>query len=282
MNNQKSALRVMRIISLISTSPRSVQYLSNLLEISERSVYRYFDLMYEIGFEVKKNEYNRFYIDTEKPNNLSFTPEEGDFLRNLILSAASNHNLTDALLMKIQQNCEVNIVTTNSYRIQLSAHVRKIAEAIEQGLQIKLRNYTSLNSMTTTDRTVEPIQFTENYKNLIAFEVETKRNKLFNIARIERIDLLKTKMRHKKKHQSEQTDLFGFAPNQDKTQYFIKLEMTIKAFSLLTEEFPNTITHITKNEKENTFKLQCTLNSLIPLNRFVQGLPDDTILTVND
>lgn len=272
----------MRIISLISTSPRSVQYLSNLLEISERSVYRYFDLMYEIGFEVKKNEYNRFYIDTEKPNNLSFTPEEGEFLRNLILSAANDHTLTDALLMKIQQNCEVNIVTTNSYRIQLSAHVRKIAEAIEQGLQIKLRNYTSLNSMTTSDRTVEPIQFTENYKNLIAFEVETKRNKLFNIARIERIDLLKTKMRHKKNHQSEQTDLFGFAPNQDKTQYFIKLEMTIKAFSLLTEEFPNTITHITKNEKENTFKLQCTLNSLIPLNRFVQGLPDDTMLTVND
>ena len=60
--------------------------------------------MYEIGFEVKKNEYNRFYIDTEKPNNLSFTPEEGDFLRNLILSAASDHNLTDALLMKIQQS----------------------------------------------------------------------------------------------------------------------------------------------------------------------------------
>jgi len=282
MNNQKSALRVMRIISLISTSPRSVQYLSNILEISERSVYRYFDLMYEIGFEVKKNEYNRFYIDAEKPNNLSFTPEEGEFLRNLILSAASGHTLTDALLMKIQQNCEVNIVTTNSYRIQLSAHVRKIAEAIEQGLQIKLRNYTSLNSMTTSDRTVEPIQFTENYKNIIAFEVKSQRNKLFNIARIERIDLLKTKMRNKKKHQSEQTDIFGFAPNHEKTQYFIKLEMTIKAFSLLTEEFPKTITYITKNEKENTFKLKCTLNSLIAIQRFVQGLPDDTSLTINN
>jgi predicted DNA-binding transcriptional regulator YafY len=282
MNNQKSALRVMRIISLISTSPRSVQYLSNLFEISERSVYRYFDLLYEIGFEVKKNEYNRFYIDTEKPNNLSFTPEEGDFLRNLILSAANDHTLTDALLMKIQQNCEVNIVTTNSYRIQLSAHVRKIAEAIEQGLQIKLRNYTSLNSMTTTDRTVEPIQFTENYKNLIAFEIESQQNKLFNIARIERIDVLKTKMRNKKKHQSNETDLFGFAPNQDKKRYFINLKMTIKAFSLLTEEFPNTITHITKNEKENTFTLSCTLNSLTPINRFVNGLPDDTILTIQE
>jgi hypothetical protein len=58
--------------------------------------------------------------------------------------------------------------------------------------------------------------------------------------------------------------------------------MTIKAFSLLTEEFPNTITHITKNEKENTFTLSCTLNSLTPINRFVNGLPDDTILTIQE
>jgi len=282
MNNQKSALRVMRIISLISTSPRAVQHIANILEVSDRSIYRYFDLINELGFEVKKTETNRFYIDSEKPNNLSFTPEEGDFLRSLILSAANNHPLADALLLKIQQNCEVNLITTNSYRIQLSAHIRKLADAIEQGVQVKLRNYTSLNSMNTSDRTIEPIEFTENYKNLIAFEIESQQNKLFNIARIERINVLKTKMRNKKKHQSDKTDLFGFAPNQDKKRYFIDLKMTIKAFSLITEEFPNTITHITKNEKENTFTLSCTVNSLIPINRFVNGLPDDTILTIHD
>jgi predicted DNA-binding transcriptional regulator YafY len=176
----------------------------------------------------------------------------------------------------------VNLITTNSYRIQLSAHIRKLADAIEQGVQVKLRNYTSLNSMNTSDRTIEPIEFTENYKNLIAFEIESQQNKLFNIARIERINVLKTKMRNKKKHQSDKTDLFGFAPNQDKKRYFIDLKMTIKAFSLITEEFPNTITHITKNEKENTFTLSCTVNSLIPINRFVNGLPDDTILTIHD
>ena len=282
MNNQKSALRVMRIISLVSTSPRSVQHIANILEVSERSIYRYFDLINELGFEVKKTDTNRFYIDSEQPNNLSFSPEEGDFLKSLILSAANNHPLADALLLKIQQNCEVNLVTTNSYRIQLSAHIRKLAEAIEQGVQVKLRNYTSLNSMSTTDRTIEPIEFTENYKNLIAFEIESQQTKLFNIARIERIDVLKTKMRNKKKHQSNETDLFGFAPNQDKKRYFINLKMTIKAFSLLTEEFPNTITHITKNEKENTFTLSCTVNNLIPINRFVNGLPDDTILTIQE
>ena len=282
MNNQKSALRVMRIISLVSTSPRSVQHIANILEVSERSIYRYFDLINELGFEVKKTDTNRFYIDSEQPNNLSFSPEEGDFLKSLILSAANNHPLADALLLKIQQNCEVNLVTTNSYRIQLSAHIRKLAEAIEQGVQVKLRNYTSLNSMRTTDRTIEPIEFTENYKNLIAFEIESQQTKLFNIARIERIDVLKTKMRNKKKHQSNETDLFGFAPNQDKKRYFINLKMTIKAFSLLTEEFPNTITHITKNEKENTFTLSCTVNNLIPINRFVNGLPDDTILTIQE
>ncbi len=282
MNNQKSALRVMRIISLISTSPRAVQHIANILEVSDRSIYRYFDLINELGFEVKKTETNRFFIDSEKPNNLSFTPEEGDFLKSLILSAANNHPLSDALLLKIQQNCEVNLITTNSYRIQLSAHIRKLADAIEQGVQVKLRNYTSLNSMNTSDRTIEPIEFTENYKNLIAFEIESQQNKLFNIARIERIDVLKTKMRNKKKHQSDKTDLFGFAPNQAKKRYFIDLKMTIKAFSLLTEEFPNTITHITKNEKENTFTLSCTLNSLIPINRFVNGLPDDTSLTIHD
>lgn len=282
MNNQKSALRVMRIISLISTSPRAVQHIANILEVSDRSIYRYFDLINELGFEVKKTDTNRFYIDSEKPNNLSFTPEEGDFLKSLILSAANNHPLADALLLKIQQNCEVNLVTTNSYRIQLSAHIRKLAEAIEQGVQVKLRNYTSLNSMNTTDRTIEPIEFTENYKNLIAFEIESQQNKLFNIARIERIDVLKTKMRNKKKHQSNETDIFGFAPNQDKKRYFIDLKMTIKAFSLLTEEFPNTITHITKNEKENTFTLSCSVNSLTPINRFVNGLPDDTILTIQE
>jgi hypothetical protein len=45
--------------------------------------------LYEIGFEVKKNEYNRFYIDTKKVDMLNETQEELFFLRHLKTKNAS-------------------------------------------------------------------------------------------------------------------------------------------------------------------------------------------------
>jgi predicted DNA-binding transcriptional regulator YafY len=64
--NQHKILRVFNLIEfLLDGHAKSTRLLQKSLNVSNRSIYRYFDLLIEIGFEIKKDEYGKFYIDKE-------------------------------------------------------------------------------------------------------------------------------------------------------------------------------------------------------------------------
>lgn len=50
--NQHKIFRCLKLIILLSDNYYSIPYLSQLLEISQRSVYRYLNLLEAIGFEL--------------------------------------------------------------------------------------------------------------------------------------------------------------------------------------------------------------------------------------
>ena len=63
MFNQNRILRVFKLITLLKTFPaKSIKRLAASLEISERSCYRYMDLLAELGFEVRKDDHHKFYL----------------------------------------------------------------------------------------------------------------------------------------------------------------------------------------------------------------------------
>lgn len=64
MSNQKKILRVLQFISYLEQKPsKTIQHLASMLETSERTAYRYIDLIRDCGFNVIKDIHNRYFIE---------------------------------------------------------------------------------------------------------------------------------------------------------------------------------------------------------------------------
>ena len=63
MHNQNKILRVLQMISVLKKQPaKSIRFLAGILESTDRTVYRYLDLVKELGFELQKDQNNKFLI----------------------------------------------------------------------------------------------------------------------------------------------------------------------------------------------------------------------------
>ena len=111
----------------------------------------------------------------------------------------------------------------------------KIESAIEDRKQVKLLNYSSVNTNSIKDRIIEPHQITPNYDSVIAFEVESKLNKNFKLSRMEGVEILETPFQYEASHKAEKRDIFGFSGNTFKE---IEIEMKLRACDLLKLQFP--------------------------------------------
>ena len=60
--NQHRFLRLLKLLKLMQGKTRTIRSIERYLNISNRSVYRYFDCFKQAGYEVIKKDYNRFYI----------------------------------------------------------------------------------------------------------------------------------------------------------------------------------------------------------------------------
>ncbi len=61
--NQNKIYRVLKLIQLLEIKPRSVNGMSRYLGISERSVYRYIRLFMNLNLQVKKDQFNKYFIE---------------------------------------------------------------------------------------------------------------------------------------------------------------------------------------------------------------------------
>lgn len=61
--NQHKIYRVLKLIQLLEIKPRTVNGMSRYLGISERSVYRYIQLFMKLDMQVKKDKFNKYFIE---------------------------------------------------------------------------------------------------------------------------------------------------------------------------------------------------------------------------
>jgi predicted DNA-binding transcriptional regulator YafY len=275
MLNQHKILRVLQLISLLQqTPPKSVQHLASILDTTHRTAYRYLDLLRELGFDLQRDHNNKYFIiHNDEIAPVHFNPDETEFLRQLILTSGKDSQLKDAVLKKIYLSSETTIIGNHLLKAHLGKIVEDLCEAIICKLQVKLKNYHSLNGETISDRIVEPLAFTDNYSSLIAYEIGSKKNKYFNIQRISNVEILDKSWDHTDKHQIELPDAFGFAPGTE--TFAIHLELSMKAFILLKEEYPLSSPHLKPIPKSNKYELKMEVNSLKPIERFIKGLKDE-------
>jgi len=276
MLNQHKILRVLQLISLLQKEPsKSIKFLAGMLESTDRTVYRYLDLVKELGFDLQRDTHNRFFIVSEKNNETTdFTTEEASLLRELLLSSGTKSILKDALLKKIYLKSEIVIQGNHLLNAHLGKIVADLSKAITEHKQVVLKKYQSANSNTITDRLVEPISFTDNYTSLCAFEVETAKNKYFNVERITEVEVLQNHNEFENQHQLDAPDAFGFTALNG-LPFDIDIRLNLRAFVLLKQEYPMVVPFVKQEPKTSNYRLKMSINNPKPVIRFILGLLDD-------
>ena len=271
MSNQKKILRVLQFISYLEQKPsKSIQSIASILETTERTAYRYLDLIRDCGFNVHKDNYNRYFIESGAPSGLLFTSEEAAFLKQLVLTVGSENKLKDSILSKIYIGSDLKIVASHLLNAKNGRIVERLAEAIALKEQVYLKKYQSINSETISDRLVEPFGFTENYRSLMAFDIASQKNKTYHIDRIASIEFANKPYQHVDLHIIQKLDAFGFSESDEK--FLIEKELTLKEYLLLKNEYPLTTPFIKYIPKNDNYLLKIEVNNLEPFERFLRGL----------
>lgn len=271
---QQKMFRVFKLIGLLTARPgKNVKQLAESLEINPRSVYRYFELLEELGFIVEKDFDDRYFIFNNEMQNtaaFSFTVEEASLLKRSLNALPETNPLRESIVRKLFFNSELETHSVNLYNARLSQHIEKLSMAIKNERQVVLQNYHSANSNTITDRLVEPIDLIEDYKTIVAYDIKNKGNRHFKIERIDGVKILEKKHKNRQNHHVVETDIFGMSGTENKK---VKLILSQRAALLLKEEYPLSRPYVT--ETKNGYLFEGNVKSFKGIGRFILGLLDE-------
>ena len=271
MLNQHKILRVLQFISFLEQEPsKTVVQLATLLDTTDRTVYRYLDLVKECGFDLQRDKINRFFIVNDRSNGVRFTPEEADYLKQLVLTNGKKSKLKDAVLSKIYLSSDATIVAGHLINVKNGKIVERLSLAIANKEQVILKKYQSINSESISDRVVEPFGFTDNYWTVMAFEPASLKNKTYNIDRIAVVEFNNQNCLFESDYKQQIPDAFGFAFSGVK--HPVHLKLPLKQYLLLKNDFPMTAPHFKFNPKKDLYELNIEVNDLTPVERFLRGM----------
>lgn len=275
--DQPKLERMLRLMKYLSGSvDYGIAELGRKLEMSPRTVYRYLDTFKSAGFAVTKL-YGDVYKLGKMPRGtveldrlIYFSEEEAFLVNSLIDQLVPSNSLKYNLKQKLSAIYRYTGIAEFSGRKNNAALVERLGTAVQDGLQVLLRDYESGHSRSIRDRRIEPFAFTSDYADIWAFDLEDGRNKTFKISRIGDVEVLDAAWEHEAEHRRAETDIFRMSGREPVR---IVLSMTLKAKNLLVEEYPMASRFIRENE--GSWLLDTEVYALEGAGRFVLGLMDD-------
>ncbi len=277
--DQPKIERVLRLMMMLTSNNRyTIEELSDKLETSPRTIYRYLDTFKEAGFVVsKRGQYfrldkkSRYFKDISQL--VHFTEEEAYILNSAIESLDPTNAIKQNLKAKLTSVYDFKMLAECVVKGENARNVNSIIEAIENKKQIILHNYTSAHSKKVSDRIVEPLSFTTNYIQVWAYEVSSGKNKLFKLSRIGKVEILDKDWEFEQEHKEGLMDLFRINSFE---QIPVKLKLGLRAASLLVEEYPLGEKFLYPlPDDPSHFILDTWVCGYEGIGRFVLGLLDD-------
>ena len=277
--DQPKIERVLRLMMMLTSNNRyTIEELSDKLETSPRTIYRYLDTFKEAGFVVsKRGQYfrldkkSRYFKDISQL--VHFTEEEAYILNSAIESLDPTNAIKQNLKAKLASVYDFKMLAECVVKGENARNVNSIIEAIENKKQIILHNYTSAHSKKVSDRIVEPLSFTTNYIQVWAYEVSSGKNKLFKLSRIGKVEILDKDWEFEQEHKEGLMDLFRINSFE---QIQVKLKLGLRAASLLVEEYPLGEKFLYPlPDDPSHFILDTWVCGYEGIGRFVLGLLDD-------
>ncbi|MCH1437017.1 MAG: WYL domain-containing protein [Flavobacteriales bacterium] len=278
MAEQRKILRIFKLISLLKgVRRRSPKELSVILEISKRTVYRYFNLLEELGFVIDVDFEGAYFIPTDEGDEYQFTfnAEESLLIRQSIKSLSASHNLSEHILKKLHMMSEQAQIGENILNASNGLKIEKLSKAIQEKTQVKLLNYSSLNSNTDTNRLFEPITFTTNYTGVIGVDVQKapKEARIFNINRIGQVETLEKEQQFASEIEVQPIDSFGF---KGEKLFDVALKLKRKAYSHMIQFYPQTKPLVKGKTDDYVFSGKAYFSEY--LLRFLMAFPDEVVV----
>jgi proteasome accessory factor C len=275
MFNQNRIFRIFQLINFLKARPaKTIASIESFLKTSGRTVYRYLDLLEELGFTIEKDAAGRLSIaGTADDEVVPFTPQEAQYLKKLVISTGKESKLAHSVLLKLKRTNELESGAEHLFKAHLSKIIEQISIAIMERKQLLIKGYHSANSESIRDRIVEPVGFTTNYDSVSAFEIKAGENKYFNIERMSAVEVLEKKMRYETEHRFHAPDCFGFQGKSMNKE--IEIEMSMRAYLVLKDEFPMATAFTKPVDGKKKYRLKARVQSFKAPGRFVLGFHDE-------
>lgn len=249
--------------------------LSDTLDLSRRSLFRYFDTFKNAGFVVQCIGDGRYRMTTlnKEYTDLSqlvyFSEEEAIVVSHLIENLDGTNALKAGLKQKLAAVYDSTSISDYIENKGKSEVVETLANAVKSKHQVALKDYSSAHSGKSKDYIVEPYKFTKGYVDIIAYDTEAGLNKVFKISRITSVKMLEP-WKFEDRHEEQPIDSFRMSGSPVE---HVKLKLTLRAKNLLTEEFP--VTSIEVTQVKRSWFWEGDVNALEGIGRFVLGLPHE-------
>lgn len=271
--------RIERLLRLMLMLSSNVDYttpeLADLLEITERSIYRYIRSFKDNGFVLEKRNPNihkllKMPLDEIKLDELiQISSEEAFILHTLLLSITGGSQIHINLEQKLAALFDATSITEIIGKKTAAENVRILKKAIDEKECVELIDYESGHTMKVSDRIVEPYGFSTNYADVYAYEPASGICKTFKITRIGWVRPIGAEWEFEEKHEVIDPDCFRM---NGKESIPVTLRMTLMAKNLLIEEYPLSMRDI--SYKDGYWLLNTVVKDLAGVGRFYLGLSD--------
>ena len=264
----------MNLMLLLTENHRyEVDAICDRIGISRRMLYYYLESFRDWGFKVEKN--GKIYsLDRESPffkhlfETINFTEEEALTMLSILNKVEDNNAIIQRLRRKLDRFYDLNILSNPQLREQAAHHVSVLYDAIKRHRLVKIMNYSSPHSKSMSDRVVEPFLMMNNNNDVRCYELSSKMNKTFKVARMGDVILLDLEWSNEAKHKQMFTDLFMFSGDE---RLLVKLRLDQLAYNVFVEEYPKSADFIVK-ETEKSWIFEAEMAGYIGISRFVLGL----------
>lgn len=277
MEDQPKIERLLRLMKYMSGPvDYSVPELAERLETSSRTIYRYILSFKDAGFFVRKINGNSYKlgklprISVDLDNLVYFSDEEASLVNALLDQLEPTNSLKSNLKSKLSAICSTLPITDYVSKRSNAAYVADLGRAIESKLQAVLRRYESGHSNTVRDRYIEPFGFTTDFIDVVGYDTEDGRNKIFKISRIGEVDVTESPWEYEEQHKKLDRDVFRISGD---VSYHVRLRLSSMAKNLLEEEYPISSKHVQAENGE--WILDTVVHGLKGVGRFVAGLMDE-------
>ena len=254
----------------------TARQLADIAGTTTRNLYYLLHALTGMGFRVI-HEGRHYRLDPQSEffrhmtTAIDLSDDEANYLYGLLENHGNDTAISGMLRRKISRYYHIEPGTGAHDRRRIETNINILEQAIDTRRVVILHDYASGHSRSISDRVVEPFAFQGDRTDIRAFEIKTKLNKTFKIARIQSVELVDTPWFNEARHREAFTDLFMFSGEE---RHFVRLRLSMLAHRLLLEEYPHSRAAI-HPESTDTWIFETEVANYVGIGRFILGQYDE-------